>query len=166
MEAKAALQPAVQLITALSTPGQGAIHLLRIVKLETLPGEVPGATAREHERNEAKIDLQSIADQMRTGLTSPFKGMVTWSVIPDTDPAAAIIRVAENGEDAEGAGVFGGCKFVAMTTHGRRGLQRWALGSVAERVLSGTRIPVLVVRPHSTDSASRTGGTQGMETEV
>jgi nucleotide-binding universal stress UspA family protein len=55
--------------------------------------------------------------------------------------------VAENGEDAEGAGVFGGCDLIAMATHGREGLQRWAMGSVTERVLHATKYPVLIVRP-------------------
>jgi nucleotide-binding universal stress UspA family protein len=35
---------------------------------------------------------------------------------------------------------------VAMSTHGRRGLSRWAYGSVTEKVLSGGKVPVLMVR--------------------
>lgn len=35
---------------------------------------------------------------------------------------------------------------VAMSTHGRRGISRWAFGSVTEKVLSGGRVPVLMVR--------------------
>ncbi|MFD1554057.1 universal stress protein [Paraburkholderia silviterrae] len=34
---------------------------------------------------------------------------------------------------------------IVMGTHGRRGLQRLILGSVAERVLRGTTLPVLLV---------------------
>lgn len=36
---------------------------------------------------------------------------------------------------------------IAMLTHGRSGLGRWAYGSVAEKVLSGASRPVLLVRP-------------------
>ena len=36
---------------------------------------------------------------------------------------------------------------VAMTTHGRSGVSRWAIGSVAERVLRSGNTPVLLVRP-------------------
>jgi len=36
---------------------------------------------------------------------------------------------------------------VAMATHGYRGFQRWTLGSVTERVLQATRLPLLNVRP-------------------
>jgi nucleotide-binding universal stress UspA family protein len=35
---------------------------------------------------------------------------------------------------------------VAMSTHGRRGLSRWALGSVTEKVLRGGSVPVLLIR--------------------
>ncbi len=35
---------------------------------------------------------------------------------------------------------------IAMSTHGRSGISRWALGSVAERVIRVSSRPVLVVR--------------------
>jgi nucleotide-binding universal stress UspA family protein len=35
---------------------------------------------------------------------------------------------------------------VAMTTHGRSGIGRWILGSVADRVIRHSGVPVLVVR--------------------
>src|SRR6266567_1266326 len=72
---------------------------------------------------------------------------VTWSVAIDTDVAEGIVRVAENGEDAEGAGVFGRCDVIAMATHERGGVQRWAMGSITERVLHATKLPLLIVRP-------------------
>jgi nucleotide-binding universal stress UspA family protein len=36
--------------------------------------------------------------------------------------------------------------FVAMCTHGRSGVQRWALGSIADHVVSHVAVPVLVIR--------------------
>jgi nucleotide-binding universal stress UspA family protein len=41
---------------------------------------------------------------------------------------------------------------IVMGTHGRSGLNRWMLGSVAERVLRESPVPVLTVRsaPHET----------------
>jgi nucleotide-binding universal stress UspA family protein len=50
------------------------------------------------------------------------------------DPAQAIIEAA--GRDA----------LVVMATHGRGGLTRWALGSVADRVARGGVAGVLLVR--------------------
>jgi nucleotide-binding universal stress UspA family protein len=38
------------------------------------------------------------------------------------------------------------CSFIAMCTHGRSGFQRWALGSVADHVVSHVAVPVLVIR--------------------
>jgi nucleotide-binding universal stress UspA family protein len=36
---------------------------------------------------------------------------------------------------------------IAMSTHGRSGLKRWAYGSVANKVLHGVNIPIFLVRP-------------------
>jgi nucleotide-binding universal stress UspA family protein len=35
---------------------------------------------------------------------------------------------------------------IAMCTHGRSGVQRWALGSITEKVVRHSDNPVLVVR--------------------
>ena len=35
---------------------------------------------------------------------------------------------------------------IAMTTHGRSGVERWVLGSVADRVIRGSECPVLLIR--------------------
>ena len=35
---------------------------------------------------------------------------------------------------------------IAMATHGRTGVSRWALGSVTERVLRHATLPMLVMR--------------------
>lgn len=42
---------------------------------------------------------------------------------------------------------------IAMCTHGRTGLQRWTLGSVADRVLRAGTKPVLLVRAHEREQA-------------
>ena len=60
------------------------------------------------------------------------------------DVADTIISMAELGEDT---GVYEdeGFDLIAMATHGRGGLERWMIGSITERVLTGTELPVLVV---------------------
>lgn len=37
---------------------------------------------------------------------------------------------------------------IVMATHGRFGFQRWTHGSVADKVLHGTDVPILLVRAH------------------
>lgn len=150
VRAKAALTPAAYLATALAGSTQGTLHLVRVVKPAPEVGEVE-SEEREHILHKAKSYLGSITQHLREGLVAPaiaaHKLAITWSVAVDADAAEAIVRVAENGEDAEGAGIFGGCDVIAMATHGRTGLQHWVMGSVTERVLNATRLPLLIVRP-------------------
>lgn len=42
---------------------------------------------------------------------------------------------------------------IVMATHGRSGLQRWVYGSVADKVLRGANLPILLVRAHSKQKA-------------
>jgi len=149
--AKTAIEPAAQLIAALAAPAQGMLHLTRVVKPVTPESEEKDPEGSQQFLHKAKRYLSSTVEHLREGLVTPavadLKVPVTWSVAVDTDVASALIRVAENGEDAEGAGVFGGCDLIAMATHGYGGIQRWAMGSITERVLSATKLPLLIVRP-------------------
>jgi nucleotide-binding universal stress UspA family protein len=38
---------------------------------------------------------------------------------------------------------------IVMSTHGRSGIQRWLLGSVADRVVTHSNTPVMLIRPGS-----------------
>jgi nucleotide-binding universal stress UspA family protein len=37
------------------------------------------------------------------------------------------------------------CELIVMASHGRTGLQRILLGSITQKVLAGSRVPVLVL---------------------
>jgi nucleotide-binding universal stress UspA family protein len=63
---------------------------------------------------------------------------VTAKLLED-DPASAIVYFAEHHPDVA---------MVVMSTHGRGGLSRWLLGSVAEKVLHALPVPLLLVRSH------------------
>ena len=39
-----------------------------------------------------------------------------------------------------------GCDLIVMASHGRSGPSRWAYGSVADKVLRGSCVPVLIIR--------------------
>jgi nucleotide-binding universal stress UspA family protein len=61
-------------------------------------------------------------------------GVETYVV--EGDPATGILHVATTAN----------VDLIAMTTHGRSGFVLWALGSVAERVIRETQLPVYLVR--------------------
>ncbi len=52
------------------------------------------------------------------------------------NPAEEILRFADKN----------GIDFILMATHGRSGINRWAMGSVAYRVLRASKVPVWLVR--------------------
>jgi nucleotide-binding universal stress UspA family protein len=49
---------------------------------------------------------------------------------------------------------------IVIATHGRSGLGRWMLGSVADRVAQGAKVPVLLVRRHDRPAPGRQGAEQ------
>lgn len=148
--AETALEPAATLLMALAEPGQkGAIRLVRVVEPATdLKDEMHRAQSA---LSKVETYLDQTTESIREGSLAPEISQqqieVSWCMALDTDVAKGIVRMAENGEDAEEAGKFGGCQLVAMSTHGRGGLQRLTMGSITERVLHSTKRPVLVVRP-------------------
>lgn len=40
-----------------------------------------------------------------------------------------------------------GADVIAMSTHGRSGVRRWFMGSVADRVVNHSKVPVMLIRP-------------------
>jgi nucleotide-binding universal stress UspA family protein len=76
--------------------------------------------------------------EMRTAFERLRKeGVTVEPIVKQGDPASRILESArELGAD-----------LIAMTTHGRSGVPRWLLGSVAEKVLRAANVPLLVVRP-------------------
>jgi nucleotide-binding universal stress UspA family protein len=56
-------------------------------------------------------------------------------------PAEGILETAETQE----------VDLIVMSTHGRSGLTRWALGSVADKVMCHSHCPVLLVRQTEED---------------
>ena len=157
--ALAAIAPAARVSAALSDPARGALHLTRVV-VQPDPHEI-SHRAQEAIIHKAKKYLDTTATQIREGLiASPVADLgivITWSVTIDDDIASGIIRVAEDGEDGEEAGVSGRGLLIAMTTRGANGLSRWMMGSITGRVLHASRLPLLLVRPPDMlDKASRT----------
>lgn len=116
---------ALVLLTVTPPAQAGSIDLLpeSARRLEEL-------TAAAHEEATAYLDRLT-ADLRAQGVRAEAR------VVAAADVAAAIVETA----------VADGCDTVVMSTHGRRGLSRLVFGSVAERVVRQSRVPVLLVRP-------------------
>ncbi len=147
--AEAALVPAAHVIAALAAPGKGALHLTQVVtgpaSYRRLRSEIhsdPHIVGRE--LRDARAYLGSVAVRLRKGELADLGLVVTWSMAVEADVASALIKVAEYGRNTED---FDGCDLIAIATHGRSGLQRLVMGSVAEHILGATKLPLLIVRP-------------------
>ncbi|HEV2236176.1 MAG TPA: universal stress protein [Ktedonobacterales bacterium] len=150
--AEAALRPALEMAAALGGPV--VVRLLRVISLpvvHTFPGYLPPVEdftiiAREEVRRDAQNQLATVAERLRGTLPAQSAISIEMSAVFALDVATAIIEIAE-GHDETLYHAGGGATLIAMATHGRGGLARWAMGSITERVLQGTSLPTLVVRP-------------------
>ena len=143
-----------------SSVGEGALKYIEILVSKLEPAQMPELTlfhvvsppipmvpveggavsipysSQEEQKlkTEAMSYLESAAESLRhTGAKVDCMVVIGKQGVSS---AASIIQ-AENEIKAD---------LVAMSTHGRRGLTRWAFGSVTEKVLRGGTVPVLMVR--------------------
>jgi len=143
--AEAALEPALELLK--DSPG-ATLVLLRAVEATTLPGADP-VDAQVAVVREAESYLESIAARLARQGVSSVKTSVWYG-----PPAPSIVGAAQ----ARRASI------IVMSTHGRSGLGRLILGSVAESVVRGTRTPILLVRDHGAPVAVPAGAARAAET--
>lgn len=68
-------------------------------------------------------------------------------------PVSYEVRAGDPAEEILAAAQRPAIDLIAMSTHGRGGVGRWLLGSVAERVLAAAPVPLLLVRAPAPDSA-------------
>jgi nucleotide-binding universal stress UspA family protein len=145
---ESALEPAAQLLSALAPSAQKAIHLMRVVDIPSSYGKFRGSVDEYYDtgvRAEAKREyeayLNTVAKRFTEGDLAHYHLAVTTSVPIEMDVAEAIVQAAEPAKGAE----LSGYDLIVMATHGRGGIQHWALGSVVERVLHTTAVPLLIV---------------------
>jgi nucleotide-binding universal stress UspA family protein len=142
--AETALLPAAHLVAALAQPAQGAVHLLHVVKPRTSASDedfLPQGDAEGVEH--AQTYLQGVREHL-LAQTSDLNLRVTWSITPAQDVAETIVTTPEKGTGSTGEN---GRDVLVMATHGHGGVERWVMGSVTERVLGASTVPVLVIRP-------------------
>lgn len=149
---EAALEPTVILMNALAPRGQGVVHLVEVVPVPSVPSKADTLlSVQEGARDAALQEVQAYLDRTSEHLRrEPFMHpsiQITWHVLTDTDVAGALVHLAQSGTTALSARGQDRFDLIAMATHGRSGLQRWVMGSVTERVLSVSKLPLLIIRP-------------------
>lgn len=118
-----------------------SLILLHVLPLVLAPGEVPPPAAMyEDQEKAARAKLADIAKQKLAGLKYELH-VYTGDVI-------ASILNAQSKYQAD---------LSVMATHGRRGLARMFLGSVAEAVVRKATCPVLTVRAETADATAGAG---------
>jgi len=160
---EAVLEPAAYLAAALAqaTSQQGALHLLRVVDLPATGGKFKSDAhidtgVKEQVKHEDEMYLATLTNRLRQGDLANLDLSITSSVEVDPDVAEAIVKKAEQEK----------FDFIAMATHGRGGVQNWAMGSVSTRVLHATRVPLLIMRPQDVQVKLESKGKEKAEGEV
>lgn len=128
--AESALPAAKQMVR----DSDGELELLRVATAATqVYSEVPYnyAAIIEHERKECKSYLDVLSAQLNA------EGIKTKPLLADGYVAEAILDYADSTK----------VDLIVMSTHGRSGFKRMLLGSVADKVVHGAKVPVLLIRP-------------------
>jgi nucleotide-binding universal stress UspA family protein len=107
------------------------LMLMRAAEARTLPG-TNAIDAQIEAVREAETYLASVKAQLEKQGVQKVEANVWYG-----PPASAIIEAAQMYKP----------DLIVMSTHGRSGLGRLIFGSVAESVLRGTTIPILLIRP-------------------
>ena len=88
------------------------------------------------ERKAEIMKRQTEEMRQKTGIGQGGKAIQVRGELVVGYPAAEILSYAENND----------IDLILMATHGRSGIKRWAMGSVAEKVLRASKVPVWLVR--------------------
>lgn len=150
--AEAALAPAARLVAALSAPGEGTLHLVQLVEVPTVEEEfsfllTAQSDFRQTALHAAGTYLQALRARLLQDGETPAGLQITWAVEECTDIADALTQMAQTGSGP--VTTQQACDLLVLTTHGRSGLQRWITGSVTERVLGASTMPLFIVHPRA-----------------
>ncbi|HEX7734187.1 MAG TPA: universal stress protein [Ktedonobacteraceae bacterium] len=154
--AETALGPALHLLSQGAAVSQRELCLLHVVDLFAGDGtgveeahRSPYTTVQAQQT--ARRYLQMVADQLRARVDCPADVCVTSLVTSGVDIASTILaqrdHVTERASGKADAESIVVPSLIVIATHGREGIQRSLLGSVAERVLNATTTPMMTVCP-------------------
>jgi nucleotide-binding universal stress UspA family protein len=109
------------------------VHALYVVDVDGIAHEAPGLgldALRDALREEGEAATAAVAER------AADRGVDVTEAVIDGLAEDAIVDYAEGN----------GIDLIVMGTHGRRGVERYVVGSVTERVVRATDVPTLVVR--------------------
>jgi nucleotide-binding universal stress UspA family protein len=129
----AALRAAAELARAYGA----TLDVLHVVEPPILPGPEAGLVL--------VADTQGAEEALRRVVASIDAEVRIEIAVVEGMPVSTITREAS----------ARGCDLVVVGTHGRRGASRLFLGSVAERVVRTSGVPVLTIRSNDADAAPR-----------
>jgi nucleotide-binding universal stress UspA family protein len=135
---EAALPNVEELALKLTPCSKVEVTLLQVISDLTFDFTTPAGAAQlpYNETDLKKIQamalkyLETIAGRLKT------KGISVNYMVAEGQAAEEIIKAAQKID----------ANLIAMSTHGRSGLGRWALGIITDKVLRESPVPVLTVR--------------------
>ena len=130
---------ALDLAKQIAAGGDAVIHLLHVVAILLVPGEAANVVVVREDQ--VRAELERLANEQLSGIRCQVH-------VRTGDTARAVVEAAHDL----------GADLIVMPTHGRHGLPRFFLGSVAERVVREAPCPVLTVRPSIAQHESRPVG--------
>jgi len=111
------------------------VDLLRVIEREVV--DVAVNPKKNYSHSDAESDLRTASNNYLSEIAASFDDVQKVSCFTFVgDPVEVILDKAHEQDDA----------LLAMSTHGRSGMQRWYLGSVADKVLHACRNPMLLVK--------------------
>jgi nucleotide-binding universal stress UspA family protein len=99
-------------------------------------GEESGMVGSRKKSDEVRADIEEHATSMVEDVADQFGDVQTKTVVRAGPPYKAILDYVESYD----------IDLILMGTHGRTGLDRYLLGSVTEKVVRMSDVPVMTVR--------------------
>jgi nucleotide-binding universal stress UspA family protein len=124
---------------------------IEITILQVIPSKnyyVPVTSAWLPAATTVKVPYSAAELEQVTKLILPYLEKI--GTVLQKDPNVTVKTLVKVGDDAADQILKASDELkidlIAISTHGRSGISRWAYGSVADRILRGGTIPVLMVR--------------------
>ena len=118
-----------------------AVYVVNAATFTGLPMEPSWDGVADSLREEGESALERVEEVTKD------RGVAVTTHLLEGSPSKRIVECAERTD----------CDLVVMGTHGRGGIDRLLLGSVAECVVRASSVPVLTVRVHEEDDGASVG---------